>query len=61
MDLLTLVVLGIALVNVAVFAVGCALAIVRTRAERRRSDGRHRAPGAGPIAGAPPERSRITR
>lgn len=58
MDLLTLVVLGIALVNLAVFAAGCALAIVRTRNERRRSGGR--AFDAGPIARALAARRRAT-
>ena len=58
MDLLTLVVLGVALVNLAVFAAGCSLAIVRTRNELRRSGGR--AFDAGPIARALAARSRAT-
>ncbi|MFP5341653.1 MAG: hypothetical protein ACLGIJ_01825 [Candidatus Limnocylindria bacterium] len=58
MDLLTLVVLGIALVNLAVFAAGCTLAIVRTRDELRRTGGRSF--DAAPIARALAARRRAT-
>lgn len=57
MDLLTLVVFGVALVNLAVLAAGCTLAIVRTRNERRRTR-RHFDPG--PIARTHVARRRVT-
>jgi|GEM_PF-3269419 len=50
--------LGIALINISVFAAGCALAIARTREANRRDD-RRRQPQVGSIG--TPQRESATR